>query len=602
MIEDNLEQFRIAAESGDKNAMCEYAWELVDHKKLSDAFKWFEMSKDLNDPDRNLGLGICYLFGKGTDNYIEEAINCFLRAVELGEIIGAVFIYHISNKYDEYVNFDEVVRIFEKLNNSFSTDNADDDYIKVYNYLRFILACCYYWGVGTEKDEEHAKKLLLSMDYDFDEDKTPLLIKESTMALPFPKRVPFCNEFLIPLRKTIFDILFNKKFSNCYSFLDCFNLSKYSKTKELYNFFKELDDKDREFYFEAVSVNNANYMRDALEEKNYHDFREACNKEPNFAGYVFFYNKFKKIIQFEIDPPFIGDPLFDIENIDSIIKEQESFEKNDIDVKTITKWEKLNCNILNNKEISTQIRHNNLQATMSIVMYYMIQEESENADNWIEYEKYLTLTKLLNQPKFSDEIYEFKRYCINTPEILDWLEKTKEELSSIFGIVDESSDGKLENINAKDVIIPDTYKCEIFDGCEEAYKIIFEKLKGIYYIDESTSFDSFKIAIGLVPKPEEGFFKRVIWKSMYGNRANWKPLLNMLRLIGIKREDLKPKTLNSLFVHSTGKKIDSNVIKVHKATALIEFNGKKQSIHKHLCDFLEKSGFSSDKLIHNLDE
>ena len=122
------------------------------------------------------------------------------------------------------------------------------------------------------------------------------------------------------------------------------------------------------------------------------------------------------------------------------------------------------------------------------------------------------------------------------------------------------------------------------------------------YIDKSTSFDSFKIAIGLVPKPEEGFFKRVIWKSMYGNRANWKPLLNMLRLIGIKREDLKPKTLNSLFVHSTGKKIDSNVIKVHKATALIEFNGKKQSIHKHLCDFLEKSGFSSDKLIHNLDE
>ena len=82
-------------------------------------------------------------------------------------------------------------------------------------------------------------------------------------------------------------------------------------------------------------------------------------------------------------------------------------------------------------------------------MYYMIQEESENADNWIEYEKYLTLTKLLNQPKFSDEIYEFKRYCINTPEILDWLEQTKEELSSIFGIVDESSDDKLENVLAE---------------------------------------------------------------------------------------------------------------------------------------------------------
>ena len=178
----------------------------------------------------------------------------------------------------------------------------------------------------------------------------------------------------------------------------------------------------------------------------------------------------------------------------------------------------------------------------------------------------------------------------------------KEELSSIFGIVDESPNDRVETINFKDVIIPDTYKCEIFDGCEKVYEKFFEKLKRIDYIDKSTSFDSFKIAIGLVPKPEEGVFTKVIWKTMYGNRANWKPLLNMLRLIGIKREDLKPKTLNSLFVHSTGKKIDSNVIKVHKATALIEFNGKKQSIHKHLCDFLEKSGFPSDKLIHNLDE
>lgn len=601
-MEDKLEQLRIAAESGDMNAIYEYGMELAENRKLSDAFKWLKKSEDLNDTEVLGFLGTCYLYGKGTDKNIKEAVNCFLRVVELGESIGAVAIFCISRKYDDCINFDEVVKIFEQQNNSFSTDNADADDIKGYNYLRFMLASCYYWGIGTEQDKEHAKQLLLSAGYDFDEDKTPLLIKESNMALLFPKRVPFCYEFLIPLRKTLFDILYNKKFSNCYSFLDCFNPSRYSKTKELYNYFKELDDKDREFYFEAVSVNNANYMRDALEEENYHDFREACNKEPNFAGYVFFYNKFKKFMRFEIEPSFIDDPLFDIENIDSIIKEYESFEKNVISVKTIKKWEKFNCNILNNIEISTIIRQYNLQATLLIVMYYMIQEERENADNWIEYEKYLTLTKLLNQPKFSDEIYEFKRYCINTPEILDCLEQTKEELSSIFGIVDESSDDKLENINFKDVIIPDTYKCELFDGCEEAYKKFFEKLKSIHYIDDSTSFDSFKIAIGLVPKPEEGVFTKVIWKSMYGNRANWKPLLNMLRLIGIKREDLKPKTLNSLFVHSTGKKIDSNVIKVHKATALIEFNGKKQSIHKHLCDFLEKSGFPSDKLIHNLDE
>ena len=149
-----------------------------------------------------------------------------------------------------------------------------------------------------------------------------------------------------------------------------------------------------------------------------------------------------------------------------------------------------------------------------------------------------------------------------------------------------------------------TWEFNMVDCSVEVNYVLFPDatLKSIDYIDKSTSFDSFKIAIGLVPKTEDGVFKRVIWKSMYVNRAYWKPLLNMLRLIGIKREDLKPKTLNSLFVHSTGKKIDSNVIKVHKATALIEFNGKKQSIHKHLCDFLEKSGFPSDKLIHNLDE
>ena len=95
-MEDKLEQLRIAAESGDKNAIYEYGKELADNRKLSDAFKWLEKSKDLNDTDVLGILGICYLYGKGTDKNIEEAVNCFLRAVELGEICGAVAIYYIS--------------------------------------------------------------------------------------------------------------------------------------------------------------------------------------------------------------------------------------------------------------------------------------------------------------------------------------------------------------------------------------------------------------------------------------------------------------------------------------------------------------------------
>ena len=136
-MEDKLEQLRIAAESGDMNAMCEYAWELADHKKLSDAFKWFEMSKDLNDTKVLVILGTCYLYGKGTDKNIKEAVNCFLSAVELGELGGVYWVFCISHIYDEYVNFDEVVRIFEQQNNSFSTDNADADDIKGYNYTRW---------------------------------------------------------------------------------------------------------------------------------------------------------------------------------------------------------------------------------------------------------------------------------------------------------------------------------------------------------------------------------------------------------------------------------------------------------------------------------
>lgn len=604
-IEVDLEQLRKAAENGDKNAICEYAWELADHKKLSDAFKWFEMSKDLNDPDVWGSLAVCYLYGKGTDKNIKEAIKCFLSAVELGELGGVYWVFWISHIYDEYVNFDEVVRIFEQLNNNLPTEYVD---VEATSMLKFMLACCYYWGVGTEQDKENAKKLLKSAGYDFDEDKTPLFIKEMTMSSPFPKRIPICSDFLIPLQKNYYLIdsekLFNEKlFNKHYHFLDHFNLSFYSRIHKLYDFFKvHEEDVDLWFYLQIASEKNANIMYDALQEGSYEKFRDACIDEPYFAGRVLLYNSLINKLKTKCN--YSDNDFLSFDSVESV---ELGYGGNGLFIK-IPGYSYLEINNQGRyiKPLFS-IRYNNISIIKSIFACYLTQSvinECNTASNLTvsENKKYNKLTELLNQPKFYDEINEFKRYCINTPEILDLFELTKEELSSIFGIVDESPVDIDETINFKDSIIPETYKCEIFDGCEKVYEKFFEKLKGINYIDESTSFESFRIAIGLVPKPKDGVFKRVIWKSMYGNRAYWKPLLNMLRLIGINREDLKPKTLNSLFVHSTGQKIDSNVIKVHKATALIEINGKKQSIHKHLCEFLEKSGFPSDKLIHNLDE
>lgn len=610
-MEDKLEQLRIAAESGDMNAINEYAWELVDHKKLSDAFKWFEMSKDLNDPYRFLGLGICYLYGKGNDKNIKEAINCFLRVLELGEIRAVVFIFGISHLYDEHINFDEVVRIFEKLNNNFSTDNADADYIKFNNnIIRYMLACCYYWGVGTEKNEGQAKKLLKSAGYDFDEDNTPLFIKKIIMAFPFPKRFPICYNFLRPFQEKI-KALFSMSFKwFYYGFVESNISSNEATAKELYDFLIEKDHDGRWFYIKELPKVNANLMDIALLENNFSNFCDVCLKEPNFIECVLLHDRFINTFQYIDDPLCISHPEFDIENKANFdLDKSHRFIINVIGFNKINNlFKKYNSNILEPDLPELIYGYIELITTCLSSIFILhsafkigIIEEIYSL-NEEEYRLFKDLSHLVNQQEYSEEINELKKYCINTPKIPDGVEFTKEILSSIFGIVDESPVDIDETVNFKDAIIPDTYKCEIFDGCEEAYKKFFEKLKSIDYIDKSTSFDSFKIAIGLVPKTEDGVFKRVIWKSMYVNRAYWKPLLNMLRLIGIKREDLKPKTLNSLFVHSTGKKIDSNVIKVHKATALIEFNGKKQSIHKHLCDFLEKSGFPSDKLIHNLDE
>ena len=187
-MEDKLEQLRIAAENGDMNAMCEYGKKLVKNRDFEDALKWHDLSYD--DVALDV-LGTCRYAGKGTDNNIKVAINCYLEAVKSGEIGRVVPIFLISHIYDDHINFGEVVSVLEKLNNTFSIDNAGADAIKFYNLLRFMLASCYYWGVGTKQNKERAKQLLMSAGYDFDMDTTPLLIKEIAMAYTFPNQ--FCK-------------------------------------------------------------------------------------------------------------------------------------------------------------------------------------------------------------------------------------------------------------------------------------------------------------------------------------------------------------------------------------------------------------------------
>lgn len=237
--EEELERLRIAAENGDKNAMCEYSKELAYNDKYSDAFKWLKKSEDLNDTDALKALGKCYLHRKGTDENIKKAINCFLRVVELGDIIGAYYINNISLEYDKCIDFYEVVRIYEQLNNNLSTKKADANSIS-YSSLSFMLACCYYWGVGTEQNKEHAKQLLLSVGYDFDKDNAPLLIKEITLAEPFPNIKPICKEFFIPLQKTFFGLTLKSYLISVILFLANLTFQNIPKLKSFLIFYKKM--------------------------------------------------------------------------------------------------------------------------------------------------------------------------------------------------------------------------------------------------------------------------------------------------------------------------------------------------------------------------
>ena len=447
-MEDKLEQLRIAAESGDMNAMCEYGKKLAKNRDFDDALKWHDLSND--DVALDV-LATCLYAGNGIDKNIKESVSYFLRAVELGEIDRVVPIFLISHIFDDHINFGEVVSVLEKLNNTFSIDNAGADAIKFYNLLRFMLASCYYWGVGTKQNKERAKQLLMSAGYDFDMDTTPLLIKEIAMAYTFPNQFPICRDFFIPLLKNYFWLDTNKPFRTYYPYLKKYNLSEYSKTQDIYKFLIEQDDTNRWYYLQVASEKNANRMYDALKEGNYDKFSNACLDEPNFAECVFLYNKLKTNFQHSnYLPPFYC--------LDSVFEEDGDIDENLHPYKSLLLIILISYSF-NKSNLTISISSFIFSITQSIFACFLILSiinESKIASNLTdsEDEKYKELTKLLNHPKFSDELYEFKDYCRNTPSIFEGFEFTKEELSSIFGIVEIRKEENPDDIDEAPLSVP----------------------------------------------------------------------------------------------------------------------------------------------------
>ena len=430
-MEEELKQLRLAAESGYMKAMCEYGKKLADSGKYDDALKWNDLSND--DVALDV-LGTCLNAGNGTDKNIKEAINCFLKALELGEIDRVVPIFLISHIFDDHINFKEVVSVLETQNNNISTENAGADAIKFYNLLKFMLASCYYWGVGTKQNKERAKQLLMSAGYDFDMDKTPLLIKEIAMAYTFPNQIPICRDFFIPLLKNYFWLDTNKPFRTYYPFLKKYSLSEYSKTQDIYKFLIEQDDTNRWYYLQVASEKNANKMYDALKEGNYDKFSDSCLNEPNFAGYVFLYNKLKTNFQHSnYLPPFYC--------LDSFFEEDGDIDKYPHSYKSLLLIILISYSF-NKSNLAISISSFIFSLTQSIFACFLILsiiKECNIASNLTksENEKYKELTRLLNLPKYSKEINELKKYCIDTPEILDWLGYTKQENSTESNKVDD---------------------------------------------------------------------------------------------------------------------------------------------------------------------
>lgn len=146
------------------------------------AFSFYQKSSTFNYRRAFNRMGMCYNSGKGIEKNLEEAIQMYSRAMELGNpnaMYNIALIYQYNNKYR---NLEEAIKFYKILIEINDADamyqlallyqenkqyNNLDEAIKLYKMAielekpgaMYQLGHCYYKGYGVEKKFDHAFKL-----------------------------------------------------------------------------------------------------------------------------------------------------------------------------------------------------------------------------------------------------------------------------------------------------------------------------------------------------------------------------------------------------------------------------------------------------------
>lgn len=112
-----------------------------------ETFKYDKKAAKANYPDGWLSLGICYHVACGTDENKKEAIKCYLKAIELGNVIAYRELGHL---YRDNYNHEQSVYYYQM-----GIEKGDP-------LCCIYLAQNYIEGKGVTKSEEDAAKLLVN--------------------------------------------------------------------------------------------------------------------------------------------------------------------------------------------------------------------------------------------------------------------------------------------------------------------------------------------------------------------------------------------------------------------------------------------------------
>ncbi len=143
--EEELEQLRIAAESGDKNAIYEYGKELAKRGSSNDVLNWLNSCELVDAASFFHYLGSCYLKGNGVEKDEKEAFQWFLKAADQGNAeaqnnVGICYLKGDGVEKDEKEAFQWFLKAAEQR-------DAEAQY---------NVGACYLKGDGVEKDEKNA--------------------------------------------------------------------------------------------------------------------------------------------------------------------------------------------------------------------------------------------------------------------------------------------------------------------------------------------------------------------------------------------------------------------------------------------------------------